>query len=259
VVAAAAACILAARLRFWAYPLALAVGVGLHEVRGVDWVWHTPTSVVVVAALLALPLALRWRAAAAPVLALSPGAVVLVAALLAPWVWHWGPVVRDSAEAGPFRAEPAFETVRITPGVVAAFRRIGGSAPVVLGDPQRLFELFAFADIRAAVLPEARTRAVPKLDEHELNHLEQSFFSLETTTAERNAILVRLHVSYVMLDLRDQPPDVLARVMADPALTRIYLDPASVPDHLGRFEILRVNAAIAERAAAGSPAGSSAA
>jgi hypothetical protein len=98
---------------------------------------------------------------------------------------------------------------------------------------------------------------VPKLDEHSLNHLEQSFFSLETTTAQRNAILVRLHASYVMLDLRDQPPDVLARVMADPALTPVYRDPADVPDHLGRFEILRVNAATAERSAAGSPAGSS--
>jgi hypothetical protein len=254
-VAAAAACMVAARLRLWAYPLALAIAIGLHEVRGVNWVWHTPTSVLVVAALLAVPLALRWRSAAAPALALSPGAVALVAAVLAPWVWHWGPVVRDSAEAGPYRAEPAFETVRITPGVAAAFRRIHGPPPVVLGDPQRLFELFAFANIRAAVLPEARTRAVPKLDEHDLNHLAQSFFSLETTTAERNAILARLHVSYVMLDLRDQPPDVLARIMADPALRRVYLDPADVPDHLGRFEILRVNAATTDRSAAGSPAG----
>jgi hypothetical protein len=257
VVAAAAACIAAARLRLWAYPLALAIAIGLHEVRGVDWVWRTPTSVVVVAALVALPLALRRRASAAPVLALSPGAVALVAAVLAPWVWHWGPVVRSSAEDGPYRAEPAFETVRITPGVAAAFGRISGPPPVVLGDPQRLFELFAFADIRVAVLPEARTRAVPKLDEHGLNHLEQAFFSLETTTAQRNAILTRMHVAYVMLDLRDQPPDVLQRIMADPALTRIYRDPADVPDHLGRFEILRVNAATAERSAAGSPAGSS--
>jgi hypothetical protein len=258
VAAAAAACIVAARLRLWAFPIAIALGVGLHEVRGVAWVWHTPVSVLVVAALVAVPLALRWRAAAAPALVLSPGAVALLLAVLAPWVWHWGPVVRDSAEAGPYRPEPAFETVRITPGVAAAFRRIDAwPPPVVLGDPQRLFELFAFADIRAAVLPEARTRAVPKLDEHSLNHLEQSFFSLETTTAQRNAILVRLHVSYVMLDLRDQPPDVLGRVMADPALTPVYRDPADVPDHLGRFEILRVNAATAERSAAGSPAGSS--
>ena len=256
VVAAAAACMLAARLRLWAYPLALAVALMLHEVRGTTWVWRTPTSVLVVCALAALPLALRWRSSARPVLALSPGAVALVAAVLAPWVWHWGPVVRSSAEAGPYRAEPAFETVRVTPGVVTAFRRIHGPPPIVLGDPQRLFELFAFANIRVAVLPEARTRAVPKLDEHELNHLEQSFFSLETTTAQRDAILARMHVAYVLLDLRDQPPDVLARIMADPALTRVYRDPADVPDHLGRFEILRVSAAIADRSAAGRPAGS---
>jgi hypothetical protein len=257
VVAAAGACIAAGRLRFWAWPVAVALALGLHEVRGQEWVWHTPTSVVVVAALVAAPLALRWRSAAAPVLAFSPGAAALVGAVLAPWVWHWGPIVRDSVRDGPYRAEPSFETVRITPGAVAAFRRLHGPPPVVLGDPQRLFELFAFADVRAAVLPEARTRAVPKLDERELNHLEQAFFALETTTPERNAILHRLHVGYVLLDLRDQPPDVLARIVADPALRVVYRDPADVPDHLGRFEILRVNATAAARSAAGSPAGSS--
>ena len=183
--------------------------------------------------------------------------VALVIALLGPWVWHWGPVVRTSAEAGPYRREPAFETVRITPGVVRAFRDLPGPAPVVLGDPQRLFELFAFADIRAAVLPEARTRAVPKLDEASRNHLGQTFFSLETTNARRNQILHRLHVGYVLLDLRDQPPDVLRRIMADPALVSVYRDPPDVPDHLGRFEILRVKDATADRSAAGRPAGSS--
>jgi hypothetical protein len=193
------------------------------------------------------------------VLAVSPAAVALVVAVLAPWVWHWGPVVRDSAEAGPYRPEPSFETVRITPGVAHEFGRLPGPAPVVLGDPQRLFELFAFADIRAAVLPEARTRAVPKLDEASRNHLGQAFFSLETTDARRNQILRRLHVDYVLLDLRDQPPDVLRRILADPALAFVYRDPADVPDHLGRFEILRVKDATTARSAAGRPAGSSAA
>jgi hypothetical protein len=258
-VVAAGACVAAAALGRWAWPVALAIALGLHEVRGVPWVWHTPTSVLVVLGLVAVPAALRWPAKGPPALALSPGAVALVAALLAPWVWHWGPVVRTSAESGPYRSPPAFETVRISPGAVAAFRRLPGPPPVVLGDPQRLFELFAFADVRAAVLPEARTRAVPKLDEARLNHLEQSFFSLETTNARRNAILRALHVSYVLLDLRDQPPDVLRRIVADPALQLVYRDPSDVPDHLGRFEILRVKAATAERSAAGSPAGSTAA
>ncbi len=259
VVAAAGACIVAARLGRWTWPLAVAIAIGLHEVRGVSWVWHTPTSVVVVIALLAVPLALRRPASGAPALRFSAGAVALVAAVLAPWVWHWGPVVRTSAEDGPYRSPPAFETVRITPGAAAVFRRLHGPPPVVMGDPQRLFELFAFADIRVAVLPEARTRAVPKLDEAGLNHLAESFFALETTDAQRNAILRRLHVSYVMLDLRDQPPDVLERIIADPALAFVYRDPADVPDHLGRFEILRVKAATADRSAAGSPAGRSSA
>ncbi len=258
-VGAAGACIAAAALGRWVWPVAIALAVGLHEVRGVHWVWHTPTSVLVVLGLLAVLAALRWPSQRPPALAVSPGAAVLVAAVLAPWIWHWGPVVRTSAEDGPYRSPPAFETVRITPGAVAAFRRLPGPPPVVLGDPQRLFELFAFADVRTAVLPEARTRAVPKLDESGLNHLEQAFFSLETTTAHRNAILRRLHASYVLLDLRDQPPDVVRRILADPALHVVYRDPATTPDHLGRFVILRVNAATDDRSATGSPAGSSAA
>ena len=180
--------------------------------------------------------------------------------MLAPWIWHWGPVVRTSAEGGPYRSPPAFETVRITPGAVAAFRRLPGPPPVVLGDPQRLFELFAFADVRAAVLPEARTRAVPKLDESRLNHLEQAFFSLETTAAHRNAIL--RSAARVLRAARPARP-AARRAAADRgrpgAPASIYRDPANVPDHLGRFEILRVKAATADRSAAGSPAGSSAA
>jgi hypothetical protein len=258
VLAAAGACIVASVLGRWVWPAAVVLALGLHEVRGQTWVWHTPTSVLVVAALVAVPVAAFSRPARRPpALAFSPGAAVLVAAVLAPWIWHWGPVVRDSAEAGPYRSPPAFETVRISPGVVSAFRRLDASPPVVMGDPQRLFELYAFADVRTAVLPEARTRALPRLDESRLNHLGEEFFALETTASRRNAILLRLHVSYVLLDLRDQPPDVLGRIIADPALRVIYRDPADVPDHLGRFEILRVNTAAAERSAAGSPAGSS--
>jgi hypothetical protein len=260
VLAAAGACMVASALGRWVWPLAVVLAVGLHEVRHMNWVWHTPTSVLVVAALVAVPVAVLVRPARrAPALAFSPGAAVLVAAVLAPWIWHWGPVVRDSAEAGPYRSPPAFETVRISPGAVSVFTRVHGSPPVVLGDPQRLFELYAFADVRTAILPEARTRAVPRVNEGRLNALGEEFFSLETTVARRNAILLRLHVSYVLLDLRDQPPDVLQRIIADPALRAIYRDPADVPDHLGRFEILRVNAATAERSAAGSPAGSNAA
>jgi hypothetical protein len=256
-VAAAGACIVAAALGRWTWPVAIALALGLHQVRGLDGVWRTPTSVLVGAALVAVPLALWKPSRYMPALSVSPAAVALVVALLGPWVWHWGPIVRNAAEAGPYRPEPSFETVRITPGVVHAFRHLPGPAPVVLGDPQRLFELFAFADIRAAVLPEARTRAVPKLDEASRNHLGQAFFSLETTNRRRNQILRRLHASYVLLDLRNQPPDVLRRIIADPALAFVYRDPADVPDHLGRFEILRVNTATADRSAAGSPAGSS--
>jgi hypothetical protein len=254
--AAAGACIAAAALRRWTWLAAILLALGFHQVRGVDWVWQTPTSVLLVAGLAAVPLALLRPSSREPALRFSAGAAALVVAAIAPWVWHWGPVVRTSAEAGPYRTPPAFETVRITPGVVHAFRHMPG-VPVVLGDPQRLFELFAFADIHTAILPEARTRAVPKLDEAGRNHLGQAFFSLETTTAGRNAILRRLKVDDVMLDLREQPPDVVRRIEADPDLRVVYRDPSDTPAHLGRFEILRVKSATDARSAAGSPAGSS--
>jgi Family of unknown function (DUF6541) len=256
-VGAAAAVVAAALLGRLAWPVAAALALALHEVRGVQWFWHTPTSALVVGALVLVAAAFLLPPARLPAPGRPAAAAALVAAVLAPSIWHWGPVVRTSAEAGPYRSPPAFETVRITPGAVRAFRRLHGPPPVVMGDPDRLFELFAFADVRTAVLPEARTRAVPRLDEAARNHLGQEFFSLETTNARRNAILRRLHASYVLLDLRDQPPDVLRRISADPELRLVYRDPPTVPAHLGRFEILRVRTPSTARSSAGSPAGSS--
>jgi hypothetical protein len=53
-------------------------------------------------------------------------------------------------------------------------------------------------------------------------------------------VLRDLHVQYVVVDLRDQPPDVVTSILRDPALDPVYRDPAGLPAHLGRFVILRV-------------------
>ena len=53
-------------------------------------------------------------------------------------------------------------------------------------------------------------------------------------------MLRELGVDYVVVDLRDQPPDTVSSILRDPALEPVYRDPADVSSHLGRFVILRV-------------------
>jgi hypothetical protein len=240
VVGGAAACAAGVALGRWSWAAAIALAVGFHEVRGVHWFWHWPVSVAVVLALvltlvrLRLPIRDRLPGGA------SPAAVVLVAGALAAFVANWAPTVWREARAGPYRGPPAYQTVAMTPGAAAFFRDLPGSPPVVLADPQRAFELFGLAGVRTATLPEARTRALPRLDEARRNHLGQAFFSPETTDARRLQVLRELHVQYVVVDLRDQPPDVVTAVLRDPAFDPVYRDPAGLPAHLGRFVILRV-------------------
>ena len=129
---------------------------------------------------------------------------------------------------------------RSSRGGCAFFSDLGGPPPVVLAAPDRAFELFGLAGVRTATLPEARTRALPRLDESERNHLGQAFFSPESTDARRLQVLRELGVDYVVVDLRDQPPDTVSSILRDPALEPVYRDPADVSSHLGRFVILRV-------------------
>ena len=240
VIGAAAACAAGVVLGRWSWAVAVVLAVGFHEVRGVDQFWHWPVSVVVVLALIAtivrMRLPLRDRLPGGG----SPAAGVLVAGALAAFVANWAPTVWREAKAGPYRGPPAFQTVESTPGAIAYFRDLAGAPPVVLAAPDRAFELFGLAGVRTATLPEARTRALPRLDESERNHLGQAFFSPESTDARRLQVLRALGVDYVVVDLRDQPPDTVSAVLHDPALEPVYRDPATVPAHLGRFVILRV-------------------
>jgi len=240
VMGGAAACAAGIALGRWSWAAAIVAAVAFHEVRGIDWLWHWPVSVAVVLALVLTLVRLRLPIRDHLPGGASPAAVVLVAGALAAFVANWAPTVWREARAGPYRDPPAFQTVESTPGAIAFFRRLGNPPPVVLAPPDRAFELFGFAGVRTATLPEARTRALPLLDETERNHLGQAFFSPETTAARRRALLRKLHVQYVVVDIRDQPPDVVTAILHDPALDPVYRDPADVPAHLGRFVILRV-------------------
>jgi hypothetical protein len=240
VVGAAAACAAGIALGRWSWAAAIGFAAGFHEIRGADWFWHWPVSVAVVLAIVATFVRLRLPIRDRLPGGASPAAVVLVAGALAAFLANWAPTVWREARAGPYRGPPAFQTVESTPGAIAFFRGLGVPPPVVLAPSDRAFELFGLAGVRTATLPEARTRALPLLDEAERNHLGQAFFSPETSDARRLEVLRTLRVQYVVLDLRDQPPDVVSTVLRDPALAPVYRDPVDVPAHLGRFVILRV-------------------
>jgi hypothetical protein len=240
VVGAAAACAAGVALGRWSWAAAIVLAIGFHEVRGVHWAWQWPVSVAVVVSLLATLVRLRLPMRDRLPGGASPGAVVLVAGALAAFVANWAPTVWREARAGPYRGPPAVLTVQSTPGAIAFLRGLGSPPPVVLAPPDRAFELFGLAGVRTATLPEARTRALPHLDESERNHLGQAFYSPESTDARRLQVLHDLHVQYVVVDLRNQPPDVVSGVLRDPALEPVYRDPADVPAHLGRLVILRV-------------------
>ena len=194
--------------------------------------WRLPTSVVVVAALLAVVVALWLR----PRRMVESGpwwlASLLVAAVMVGPVVHGVSRVADEARDGPHRAPRADLATVLTPDVWRYFRAQPGPPPVVLGEEHRVFELLAYADVYAAALPEARSRAEPKENTQTRWQLEQDFFDPDTSSARRTQILKQLDVDYVLLDTEGQA-NVAPQILAQPGLTVVYRGP--------RFVILRVD------------------
>jgi uncharacterized protein DUF6541 len=231
-VLAAAACVAASWLGARrGVAAALLLGLVLYRLRGMHSFWREPTSVVVVLGLLAVAVALVPR----PRRMVDRGpwwiAVILVAGVLFAPIHHGGSRVLDSARAGPHRTPRADLVTQLTPDVPRYFRRLSGPAPVVLGEEHRLFELVAYANVYAAALPEARSRAEPKVDTTDRLADEQRFFDAATTIAERSDILKRWNVDYVLVDLRDQAA-IAPAILGQPGLRVVYRGP--------RFVILRV-------------------
>jgi len=102
---------------------------------------------------------------------------------------------------------------------------------VVLGEEHRVFELLAYANVYAAALPEARSRAEPKVDTEMRRELVDRFLTPGTSTSERDTILRRLDVNYVLVDTQGQA-SVAPQILALPGLRVVYRGP--------RFVILRV-------------------
>jgi hypothetical protein len=199
--------------------------------RDVPDFWRAPTSVVVVAALVAVAVASVPR----PRRMVDGGpiwlAALLVAALLVAPIHHGGERVLDSARAGPHRTLRPDLVTQIPADVARYFRRLTGPAPVVLGEEHRVFELVAYANVYAAALPESRSRAEPKVDTTERLADVQRFFDAATTIAARTEILRRWNVDYVLVDVRDQAA-IAPAILGQPGLRIVYRDP--------RFVILRV-------------------
>jgi len=210
---------------------ALLLALVLYRLRGMHSFWREPTSVLVVLGILAAAVALVPR----PRRMVDRGpwwiAALLVAAVLFAPIHHGGSRVLDSARAGPHRTPRADLVPQLTPDVARYFRSLKGPAPVVLGEEHRVFELVAYANVYAAALPEARSRAEPKVDTTDRLDDEQRFFDAATTIAERSDILKRWDVDYVLVDLRDQAA-IAPAILGQPELRVVYRGP--------RFVILRV-------------------
>src|SRR3954447_19915100 len=231
-VLAATACVVAGLLGWKkGIPVAVVLAVLMDYLRTDHTFWRQPTSIVVVAALFGVLVALTMRPR--KIVEAGPWWVssLLVAGVMFGPVWHGGGHVWEEAAAGPHR--PVREDLRtvLTPDVWGYFRRLHGSPPVVLGEDHRVFELLAYADVYAAALPEARSRAEPKVDTAGRLHDELRVFDPETSPEERSQLIDRLHADYVLLDTEGQS-DVAPQILSQPGLKVVYRGPP--------FVILRV-------------------
>jgi hypothetical protein len=246
---AAAACVLARLLGRWSIAVAVLLGALLVVLREEHGFWREPTSWVVVIAIAGTIAALirepRRDIERGPWWAAS---LLIAATLLGPML-HSGEAVLDQARAGPHRAPRSDLVVGLTPGVAVWFRHHDQPIPVVMGEEHRLFELVGEAPVYAVGLPEARTRAEPKIDTAGRRQDSQRFYDPATSPQERLGLLRRWDVTHVLVDLQDQS-DVAGQIMALPGLAEVYRD--------GRFVILRAAPCIADRSCPVSATGATA-
>ena len=235
---AAAACVVARLLGRWSIAAAVALAALLLALRAEPDFWREPASWVIVLAIAATVAALirepRRDIDRGPWWAAS----LLIAAMLVAPIQHSGGTVLDEARAGPHRPPRADLAVGLTQGVAVWFRKHDQPLPVVMGEEHRLFELVGEAPVYAVGLPEARTRAEPKIDTAGRRQDSQRFFDPATSQQERLDLLSRWDVTHVLIDLEDQS-DVAGAIMALPGLAEVYRD--------DRFVILRAAPCIAER------------
>ena len=108
-----------------------------------------------------------------------------------------------------------------------------------MGEEHRLFELVGEAPVYAVGLPEARTRAEPKVDTRRQAAWTRSGSSTRRPRpTSASTCSARWQVTDVLVDLHDQA-DVADEILALPGLAEVYRD--------DRFVILRAAPCIADR------------
>jgi len=97
--------------------------------------------------------------------------------------------------------------------------------------PRSVYELVGEAPVYAVAMPEARTRAEPRIDTERRRQDGAAFFDPASSQQMRDDILRRRDVDYVLVDRQTQS-DVLPQLLEDPMLREVYRG--------RRFVILRV-------------------
>ena len=157
-----------------------------------------------------------------------------------------------------YRSPPAFETLQIRARAVAAFRPVPGSRRGRAGRSPasvRTVRVCRRARGGAARGPAPAPGPCPKLDEgpgSTTSSRPSSHLRRPPPTETRSCAGCTAHTC--CSTCATSRPTWCTASPADPALHVIYRDPATTPDHLGRFVILRVNAATDDRSATGNAA-----
>ena len=136
---------------------------------------------------------------------------------------------------------------QLTPGVIRWFdSHDSWPFPVVLAPTKGnksdrytgiAFQLIGEANVYAMALPEPRTRAEPRSQPKVRRSAASAFFHPSTSNAERQAILNRYQVRYVVVDLT-RSTKVAATVAAMPFLKLVYADHSAARGY-GQFRVYR--------------------
>ncbi len=232
-VAAIALALIAARLRGRWLAVAAVAAVALSYLTRLrqPWLWtDNATSLTVLAAVVSLALAL-WLIArgrlvrpAAPLTAGTLPTLLLAACILA-----------VPALAHDYHRKPGSGKPGVSPGVIG-FLRAHESAPfpVVLADLDPAYTMSGEAAVYVVAVNEGHMRAEPKNQPVERRAAVARFMDPATAEPDRDAILDRWHVRYVVVQ-SDSP--VLPALAGDPRLAQVYADPDTVPVPRTIFEV----------------------
>ena len=271
-VTAAVIVLAAARLRGWRLIAAvIAVGALTVLIQQPDWFWADEvdsvmdcplpdaisvgstfslinlfTTIAAVASVAALVVAFvrRRRLDVDRLTSPANAAALLTAAVLAGSWQYYGHGVWTGIRDGVPQQHLLNQT---SPGLVAFLRTHDSSFPNVLApynsSPADWFSGIAYqltgrADVYVVAIAEPHTRAFPRDDPQARRNDVNTFMMPSTPESERDAIMQRYQVDYVVIDLKSTSPATVTALRADPSLHEVYRDPPT-PFDQGRFVVFQ--------------------